>query len=57
MEINTETIKDLEPIELTLRDRLVFAEALLNPVPPSNRAIEDARWYAQMMIKQESDWC
>jgi zinc transporter ZupT len=42
---------------LTPRDRLVFAEALLNPDPPSERAIADARWYAQMTSKQESDDC
>jgi uncharacterized protein (DUF1778 family) len=53
----TQTIKDRELIELTQRDRLVFAEALLNPAPPSERAIADARWYAQMMSKQESDEC
>ena len=51
----TQTIKDREPIELTQRDRLVFAEALLNPAPVSERAIADARWYAQMMSKQGSD--
>ncbi len=50
-----QTIKDRELIELTQRDRLVFAEALLNPAPPSERAIADARWYAQMMNKQGSD--
>lgn len=51
----TQTIKDRELIELTQRDRLVFAEVLLNPRPPSERAIADAKWYAQMMSKQESD--
>jgi uncharacterized protein (DUF1778 family) len=40
----TQTIKDRELIELTARDRLVFAEALLNSVPPSERAIADAKW-------------
>lgn len=51
----TQTIKDRELIELTQRDRLAFAEALLNPAPVSERAIADARWYAQMMNKQGSD--
>jgi uncharacterized protein (DUF1778 family) len=44
----TQTIKDRELIELTERDRRVFAEALLNPPPASERAIADARWYAQI---------
>jgi uncharacterized protein (DUF1778 family) len=47
----TQTIKDRELIELTDRDRLVFAEALLNPEPPSERGIADAKWYQQMMSK------
>jgi uncharacterized protein (DUF1778 family) len=51
----TQTIKDRELIELTDRDRLVFAEALLNPDPPSERGIADAKWYTQMMSKQELD--
>jgi uncharacterized protein (DUF1778 family) len=51
----TQTIKDRELIELTQRDRLVFAEALLNPDPPSERAIADAKWYAQTIGKQGSD--
>jgi uncharacterized protein (DUF1778 family) len=51
----TQTIKDRELIELTERDRLVFAEALLNPAPVSERAVADARWYAQVMSKQGSD--
>jgi uncharacterized protein (DUF1778 family) len=51
----TQTIKDRELIELTQRDRLVFAEALLNPAPVSERGIADARWYAQIMSKQGSD--
>ncbi len=48
----TQTIKDRELIELTDRDRLIFAEALLNPEPPSERGIADAKWYQQMMSKQ-----
>ena len=52
-----QTIKDRESIELSERDRLVFAEALLNPAPASERAIADARWYAQAMSKRESDEC
>jgi uncharacterized protein (DUF1778 family) len=51
----TQTIKDRELIELTDRDRLIFAEALLNPEPPSERGIADAKWYAKMMNKQGSD--
>jgi uncharacterized protein (DUF1778 family) len=50
----TQTIKDRELIELTERDRLVFAEALLNPEPSSERGIADAKWYAQIMDKQGS---
>jgi uncharacterized protein (DUF1778 family) len=50
----TQTIKDRELIELTDRDRLVFAEALLNPEPPSQQGIADAKWYAQIMDKQGS---
>ena len=51
----TQTIKDRELIELTMRDRLVFAEALLHPAPPSERAIADAGWYTQVMSKQAAD--
>jgi uncharacterized protein (DUF1778 family) len=51
----TQTIKDRELIELTDRDRLVFAEALLNPDPPNERGIADAKWYAQMISKQGLD--
>ena len=51
----TQTIKDRELIELTMRDRLVFAEALLHPAPPSEQAIADAGWYTQVMSKQASD--
>jgi uncharacterized protein (DUF1778 family) len=51
----TQTIKDRELIELTDRDRLVFAEALLNPESPSERGITDAQWYQQMMSKQDLD--
>jgi uncharacterized protein (DUF1778 family) len=51
----TQTIKDRELIELTDRDRLIFAEALLNTEPPSERGIADAKWYAQIMNKQGSD--
>jgi hypothetical protein len=46
-------IRDGEFIRLTRRDRQrrkqsdrqIFADALLNPVPPSDQAIKDARWY------------
>jgi hypothetical protein len=44
-------VKDGEFIELTNRDRQVFADALLNPLPPSDRAVADARWYQQVMGK------
>jgi uncharacterized protein (DUF1778 family) len=50
----TQTIKDRELIELTDRDRRVFAEALLTPEPPSTQGIADAKWYAQIMQKQGS---
>jgi hypothetical protein len=36
-------IKDGEFTELTERDRQAFANALLNPVPLSDRAVNDAR--------------
>jgi uncharacterized protein (DUF1778 family) len=48
----TQTIKDRELIELTDRDRLVFAEALLNTEPPSEQGIADAKWYKQIMDRQ-----
>jgi uncharacterized protein (DUF1778 family) len=51
----TQTIKDRELIELTAGGRQAFAAALLNPPPPSERAIADAQWYAQLMSKQELD--
>ena len=44
-----QTIKERELLELTARDRQVFANALLNPPIPSDRAISDAQWYAQLM--------
>jgi uncharacterized protein (DUF1778 family) len=50
-EAATQIIKDGEFIELTDRDRQVFAEALLNPVPPSDQAYADAQWYQQLMNK------
>jgi hypothetical protein len=51
----TQTIKNREPIELTDRDRLFFAEALLKPDLPIKRGIVDAKWYVQVMNKQRSD--
>jgi hypothetical protein len=42
-------IKDGEFTELTERDRQAFADALLNLVPPSDQAVNDARWYRQVM--------
>jgi uncharacterized protein (DUF1778 family) len=50
-EAATQIIKDGELIELTDRDRQVFAEALLNPAPPSDQACADAQWYQQLMNK------
>lgn len=50
-EASVQIVKDGEFIELTNRDRQVFADALLNPLPPSDRAIADARWYQQVMGK------
>jgi uncharacterized protein (DUF1778 family) len=50
-EAATQTIKDQELIELTDHDRQAFAEALLNPVSPSDRAYMDAQWYQQLMRK------
>jgi hypothetical protein len=42
-------IKDGEFTELSGRDRQAFADALLNLVPPSDRAVNNARWYRQVM--------
>lgn len=50
-EAATQIVKDRELIEITDRDRQVFAEALLNPVPPSDRAYADTQWYLQLMQK------
>ena len=50
-ETSLQIIKDREVIELTDRDRQAFANALLNPPAPSDRAYADAQWYAQMMNK------
>jgi uncharacterized protein (DUF1778 family) len=50
-EAATQTILDSELIALTDRDRQAFAAALLNPTAPSERAIADARWYAQVNSK------
>jgi uncharacterized protein (DUF1778 family) len=48
-EASAQIVKDGELIELTNRDRQVFADALLNPPPPSDRAVADASWYQQVM--------
>jgi uncharacterized protein (DUF1778 family) len=50
-EASVQIVKDGEFIELTNRDRQVFADTLLNPLPPSDRAVADARWYQQVMGK------
>ena len=50
-ETSLQIIKDREVIELTDRDRQAFANALLNPPAPSDRAYADAQWYEQMMNK------
>ncbi len=50
-EASMQIIKDHELIELTDRDRQAFANALLNPPTPSDRAYADAKWYEQMMNK------
>jgi uncharacterized protein (DUF1778 family) len=50
-EASVQIVKDGEFIELTNRDRQVFADALLNPLPPSDRAVADARWYQKVMGK------
>jgi hypothetical protein len=50
----TKLNKDRELMELTDRDRLVFAETLLDSEPPSERGIADAKWYAQIMDRQGS---
>ncbi len=50
-EASMQIVKDCELIELTQRDRQVFANALLNPSAPGDRAYADAQWYAQMMNK------
>ena len=50
-EASLQIIKDCELLELTLRDRQAFADALLNPPIPSDRAYADAQWYKQMMSK------
>ena len=48
-EAATQTLKDRKLLDLTERDRITFAEALLNPSPPSKQAQADAQWYKQMM--------
>ena len=50
-EAATQTILNSELIALTDRDRQAFAAALLNPTAPSERAITDAQWYAQISSK------
>ncbi len=56
-ETATQTIKDRELIDLTDRDRKIFAEALLNPSPPSEKSILDAKWYEQILSKSRSNQC
>ena len=50
-ETSLQIIKDREVIELTDRDRQAFANALLNPPAPRDRAYADVQWYEQMMNK------
>jgi uncharacterized protein (DUF1778 family) len=50
-EASMQIVKDGEFIELTNRDRQVFADALLNPLPPSDLAVADALWYQQVIGK------
>jgi uncharacterized protein (DUF1778 family) len=50
-EASYRVIKDSSLLELTERDRTTFANALLNPPNPSDRAYADAQWYKQMMNK------
>jgi uncharacterized protein (DUF1778 family) len=50
-EAATQIIKDRELLELTQRDRVAFANALLNTATPSERAYADAQWYKQIMNK------
>jgi uncharacterized protein (DUF1778 family) len=50
-EASYQVIKDSSILELTERDRQIFANALLNPPDPSKRAYADAQWYQQMMNK------
>ena len=50
-ETSLQIIKDREVIELTDRDRQAFANALLNPPAPSDRAYADVQWYEQIMNK------
>ncbi|NER46439.1 MAG: hypothetical protein F6J92_07055 [Symploca sp. SIO1A3] len=38
-----------EFLQLTQRDRSLFAEALLNPSTPSPQAYADAQWYQKVM--------
>ena len=52
-EVSMETIKNYAQLNLSDRDRAVFAEALLNPQPPSEKARSDARWYRQMVNKNK----
>jgi uncharacterized protein (DUF1778 family) len=42
-------IKQHEFIELTYRDRVAFAKALLNPKDPSKRTIKAAKLYKQRL--------
>jgi uncharacterized protein (DUF1778 family) len=50
-EASYQIIKDNSILELTERDRATFANALLNPPTPSERAYADAQWYERMMNK------
>ena len=56
-EAATQTIKDRELIDLTDRDRKIFAEALLNPSDPSEQSILDANWYSQILSQPRSNQC
>jgi uncharacterized protein (DUF1778 family) len=48
-EVATRTIEDAQIIRLSVEDQRVFAEAVLNPLPPSNSLLKAAEAYRTLI--------
>jgi uncharacterized protein (DUF1778 family) len=48
-EASNQTIKQHQLLELTRNDLNSFVDALLNPSVPTEQAVNDAKWYQQII--------